>query len=908
MAMSIPYPKRASALSFLTTSNENHGSEPPFSPAVGTPSTANKNNLPSESTTPLGNSWNAIGDNALGHGEHGSSDSNDAALAGLHGANTLPQGLDSILHSASQSYLDTDDNIQTSSLIHNNPIERMASAPPEPTFAIWGHDNFGDQGIQVKPSLSASNVLSDSKWSLFRPSTTLNRPASTFDFANSSTLNLNPMTRPSSTPIYSSIEKSLFGSFLSSPAVPLDTLNGVQTQGSVGLSSNSSLAIFENNSDMGISSASNAMNSLSIEPGWPKPLRYGQVNGGVDMGDLLGDAGSSQLSLSSLYPFAPSAQSTYAAGTDSFLKIERTASAPALIETLDSYIFSNHGGSNLMTRSSSNLAGLGSSKSPPPHSLYGNNGLGQHGFVSSHSSRHHSPAPGPLMHPNGNPNATSQNNPNKLNLHSVDDRAIENVVASNCQQILLDAMYHSLKAVELANTLRARVGTEILALVREKWGGLLSLLERHSDRFLVERIPKNDRVSLVDYLTGSKDAIGTNESSVTTGGNSLIASSTVSATVPNIGEEASPTVATDHTVCSDEISSLQLNEHGTDDGAVASGVEGLDEDLSNASRCLHVGNVPQGYTEIQLMREFEKFGTLEGLKLISQKNNVRRFAFVTFKTVNQAITAKHCLSKIHPWKSAISFAHKDMAANLHSSYQMLGNSHGAPHVYGHGHGHVPGSSGGYAKIGSQSMIHHPHNHHKLNNNHRQVLGHHPQSHAHHQHHNFVGARTSSPTPFGAFVDSSVSIVASSPHLERNNGNGESDSNHLHHNNGDHGGLSSNHIGHVRTHGGVSQSIKDPAILQRLCDDTYVPTQPWPMDSHNDMLLIHAIQQQLLDFNGTTTISKLRGYLKHRIGVTDNIKSVPLKALLLAYPQYFLVDGNIVSLHKGTVGATATLSV
>ena len=41
------------------------------------------------------------------------------------------------------------------------------------------------------------------------------------------------------------------------------------------------------------------------------------------------------------------------------------------------------------------------------------------------------------------------------------------------------------------------MGTETLAHVRERWGGLLSLLERHSHMFRVDRIPKNDLVTLL---------------------------------------------------------------------------------------------------------------------------------------------------------------------------------------------------------------------------------------------------------------------------------------------------------------------------------------------------------------------------------------------------------------------------
>lgn len=77
-----------------------------------------------------------------------------------------------------------------------------------------------------------------------------------------------------------------------------------------------------------------------------------------------------------------------------------------------------------------------------------------------------------------------------LNLCSLEDSSVEDIVAKTCRDILMEAASHSLKAVELANTLRARVGTEVLAHVREKWGGLLSLLERHTTLFRVDRIPK----------------------------------------------------------------------------------------------------------------------------------------------------------------------------------------------------------------------------------------------------------------------------------------------------------------------------------------------------------------------------------------------------------------------------------
>ena len=70
-------------------------------------------------------------------------------------------------------------------------------------------------------------------------------------------------------------------------------------------------------------------------------------------------------------------------------------------------------------------------------------------------------------------------------------------VVAGAARVLLDAPTHSLKAVELANMLRNRIGKASLVTVRERCGGLLVLLERHPRLFRVDRIPKNDCVSLV---------------------------------------------------------------------------------------------------------------------------------------------------------------------------------------------------------------------------------------------------------------------------------------------------------------------------------------------------------------------------------------------------------------------------
>ena len=94
---------------------------------------------------------------------------------------------------------------------------------------------------------------------------------------------------------------------------------------------------------------------------------------------------------------------------------------------------------------------------------------------------------------------------------------------------------------------------------------------------------------------------------------------------------------------------------------------------------------------------------------------------------------------------------------------------------------------------------------------------------------------------------------------------------------------------------IRGDVNNCPILRRLCDDTYVPTQPWPINIQNDEPYCQAVIQQLMQFGGYTTISKLRGFLRNRVLANDNIKSVPLKAMLSAYPQYFMLESNLVSL-------------
>eukprot|EP00633_Aureoumbra_lagunensis_P014429 CAMPEP_0197349010 /NCGR_PEP_ID=MMETSP0893-20130614/9105_1 /TAXON_ID=44058 ORGANISM="Aureoumbra lagunensis, Strain CCMP1510" /NCGR_SAMPLE_ID=MMETSP0893 /ASSEMBLY_ACC=CAM_ASM_000539 /LENGTH=480 /DNA_ID=CAMNT_0042859965 /DNA_START=270 /DNA_END=1712 /DNA_ORIENTATION=- len=70
-------------------------------------------------------------------------------------------------------------------------------------------------------------------------------------------------------------------------------------------------------------------------------------------------------------------------------------------------------------------------------------------------------------------------------------------VIRHTREILEAASEHALKAVDLANALRNRVGVAALGRIRQTQGGLLSLLEQHKDIVRVQRVPKHDVVYLV---------------------------------------------------------------------------------------------------------------------------------------------------------------------------------------------------------------------------------------------------------------------------------------------------------------------------------------------------------------------------------------------------------------------------
>lgn len=145
--------------------------------------------------------------------------------------------------------------------------------------------------------------------------------------------------------------------------------------------------------------------------------------------------------------------------------------------------------------------------------------------------------------------------------------------------------------------LRNRIGKASLVTVRERCGGLLVLLERHPRLFRVDRIPKNDCVSLVP-TTPAMVAQLLSSAASDKGGASSGSGATAEDAVDGAGDAAGAFGGGDAACASQPPGSPGGADHGM------------------STRCLHVGNVASNMTEANLRAKFGKYGPIEALKCV----------------------------------------------------------------------------------------------------------------------------------------------------------------------------------------------------------------------------------------------------------------------------------------------------
>lgn len=269
--------------------------------------------------------------------------------------------------------------------------------------------------------------------------------------------------------------------------------------------------------------------------------------------------------------------------------------------------------------------------------------------------------------------------------------------------ILSDTPSQSLKAVELANAIRTRLGGGLLPALRMYFGGMLAVFERHPSIFVVERIPKCDTVSLRANVGCLSGAIGTPTPRLVTHHHKVAPAAAAQVHRLYDGSRGlhAGTFSAD-TVDRDRIVERRLTDvaesvgtHDDDSSAIEAVLEasaghpapllpafrrkasedgGADGSLGpRSTRCLHVGNVAKGTTEARLRTEFGAFGAVEAIKLVSQHG--RRYAFVSFVNHMDAERAKSVLSR-GPWRSTISFAKRGTQWAAERPAKGRGKGHG----------------------------------------------------------------------------------------------------------------------------------------------------------------------------------------------------------------------------------------
>ena len=361
------------------------------------------------------------------------------------------------------------------------------------------------------------------------------------------------------------------------------------------------------------------------------------------------------------------------------------------------------------------------------------------------------------------------------------------------------------------------------------------------------------------------------------------------------------------------------------------------------SRCLHIGNVPVNINENQLLTELEEFGEVETLRIISQKN--RRFAFVTYSSLELAVSAKQAIidkqrkSHVQSWKSAVSFAHQESftmhphkartptlepnpssVASMASGYTTA-SSVGSVYPT---HGPTHTAFGGYGeRARDQSTCYHPHSTSSKSCSSTDSVAYTPRSTADGHDNSFSQPKQlnsyisqfDTRPPYGAappgFSNQNNSLFASNMPYSMASHNSLSSlpsppryqpqvctpkGYDKHHSN-------SFHDSSMKSRSYSGSSLSSPSaspslwaqcpVLRYLCDSSYHANQSWPcclaIDSPYCDLLASVLRRQ----GGRMYIRELAEHLQRELNITQAIAGIPLKSFLIAYPSRFLVQGDFV---------------
>ena len=360
--------------------------------------------------------------------------------------------------------------------------------------------------------------------------------------------------------------------------------------------------------------------------------------------------------------------------------------------------------------------------------------------------------------------------------------------------------------------------------------------------------------------------------------------------------------------------------------------------IGNIFLILYIGNIPSNRNESQLLEVFETYGEVDTIKIVNHAS--RRFAFVTYNTIEQAMKVKQSMHKSLPWKSTVSFAHHEsFIPPQHSSRRTnsdlessnintntINYSHnsaftlppaininttttsryGGYSTSGGSNTHLPvllspsseGSSNTFLSNTTKSSI--------------SSIGGHDQ--------NALYRPQPSPYSLSQGLSHTLSLPGSyntpSQHQQQQSysrpvsprspiytevypNNNNSAYQILAATNYPTSPLPHHSLPHAQSHtqsqsqaASIQAKLGQDPVLRYLCDDRYPATQHWPSDEHLDYPYITKLVNILTIYQGRLYIREIMNILHIQLFLshTQQVSWHALKSFLAAYPAVFLVQG------------------
>jgi len=505
---------------------------------------------------------------------------------------------------------------------------------------------------------------------------------------------------------------------------------------------------------------------------------------------------------------------------------------------------------------------------------------------------------------------------------------IEYQVMKSAISILKVTQSQCLGAAKLANVLHARIGVNFLSYLREFYGGLLALLELEPNIFIVDRIPKDETVSLI-VVEGLEAA-------------------------PTLAIHSMETYMERRALFQSGVRGSKLLSQGSDPARGAGVTATALRDASAAaapgleapSDCLHFSDIPMSFTEADLAQAGTPYN-IGAVKIVAHRN--RRFGFMTFTSVHDASNAKSALSQLPQWKGLIFFSKKSsvdatnappgsVPAHAHAHRAKLWNSNpnlssSSSSFRGAGSGIFAGQeSRAFTDIQSmyalqqrqhrrqqprdtneQNIYAKPsHFQYSINSN-QDVLASQAGGYVQHAHqYRYVMSSGKEHSTFSQSRNVYSSNAAEGVNIYQQQQEQEQEqeqemlggyfAGREHHNIQKPLNSNAQAFPYLLR---AADPINDCPVLKILCDATYVPTKLWEKRVEFDWkycTIIITYLQRYSTQSGANTV-KIKNVLKTKLGATCNIKTAPLKALLSAYPGCFILSRNMVHLVQDSTSAS-----